>query len=611
MQMKVLVVDDSASDRLLIKKMLSGHCVLTACDGMEAMRILEAHDGIDLLILDLHMPNMDGFKVLESLKGNERYNKLITIILAEALDDEINGLKLGAADYIRKPIRVDLLKARIDVHIALLCAQHAYKHQRDEQTLIFDMIFEQAPIGIAITRRRGPERADRDVIRVNSEYEKITGRTKDELMRLGWEEITHPDDMEEDKKNYRKLVSGEIQIYTMDKRYIKPDGSVVWVHMIVAPLILSDDQPYGHITLVQDITERKTIEKALAESERSKSVFLSHLPGLAYRCNNDEEWTMQYVSAGCFNLTGYHPEALLYNRDLSYNDIIVPEYREALIREWARTLPIRQPFKHEYEIMTATGERKWVLEMGQGIYDDDGEVESLEGIVIDISDRKAVENTLKYNSEHDKWTGLYNRDYLVALLEKDIRLKRGIKKALIGINLSMVQLLAINYGYQYTQNLMKKVAEALSLHCTEHRLLFHARENRFVFYLLDYKDKNELVDFSRAIISTLESLLITERIGGGIGILEIEPSQDEVDINILLRRLLIASERTLSVFGRDFQIYFYNQELEALVNRERDIVEALNMIAAGDDTNNALFLQYQPLMTYKRVPYAALRRWPD
>ena len=90
--------------------MLSGHCVLTACDGMEAMRILEAHDGIDLLILDLHMPNMDGFKVLESLKGNERYNKLITIILAEALDDEI-WLKAWGCRLYPQPIRVDLLKA--------------------------------------------------------------------------------------------------------------------------------------------------------------------------------------------------------------------------------------------------------------------------------------------------------------------------------------------------------------------------------------------------------------------------------------------------------------------------------------------------------------------
>lgn len=67
---------------------------------------------------------------------------------------------------------------------------------------------------------------------------------------------------------------------------------------------------------------------ALSESERSKSVFLSHLPGLAYRCDNDWEWTMQYVSAGCLELTGYPPESLLHNRDKSFFSIIAPEYHD-------------------------------------------------------------------------------------------------------------------------------------------------------------------------------------------------------------------------------------------------------------------------------------------
>ena len=150
------------------------------------------------------------------------------------------------------------------------------------------------------------------------------------------------------------------------------------------PLALSNGQLCSHICLVQDITERKEMEKALNESERSKSVLLSHLPGLAYRCNYDYDWTMQYVSNGCYNLTGYPPESLLYNRDLSYNDIISPEYREAIRNEWKHVLSERKPLKYEYEIITASGEKKWVLEMGQGIYNDNGEVEALEGIVLDI-----------------------------------------------------------------------------------------------------------------------------------------------------------------------------------------------------------------------------------
>lgn len=599
MLIKILVVDDCATERAIIKDTLGGYCVLTASGGTEAMRMLREHEGINLMILDLNIPDMDGFQVLEMLKGEKQFNSLRTIILSnyDESEKEIRGLKLGAVDYIRKPIHMDLLKARVDVHAALLQAQYALERKLDEKTFSFDLIFEQAPIGIAISQRCGPEDTDDIIIRTNAAYEKITGRTKEELLNTAWAGITHPDDLEEDLEQLRKLRSGEISIYSMDKRYIRPDGSEAWVHMVIAPLELPNDHQYKNICLIQDITERKEMERALNESERSKSVLLANLPGLAYRCNNDEEWTMQYVSQGCLKLTGYPPESLLHNRDLSYNDIISPEYRERLREEWKRILAARLPFKYEYEIITATGEKKWVLEMGQGIYNDDGEVEALEGLVLDISDRKAIENTLKYNYEHDRWTGLYNRDYLVSLLEKEILLKKRSKMALIGINLDTVQLLASNYGFHYSQVLMKKAAEVLSRLCADNRMLFHARENRFAFYIYDYKDKNELLDFSNTLVKTLRSLFVTERIGGGIGILEI--GHDDDDVELLMRRLLISSEKNVGLFEEGFEVCFYDEELEAIVDRERDIIEALNAIASDSRTNDDLILLFQPIIDLK------------
>ena len=212
MLVKILVVDDSATDRMIIKSMLSEYYILTACDGVEAIRMLEEHDGINLLILDLKMPNMDGFQVLEFLKGDERYKNLRTIILTnyDELDNEIKGLKLGAVDYIRKPIHMASLRARIDVHTALLRAEDALRQQLAEQTMTFDILFEKAPIGIAISHSFDPYRPGKADVRINSKFEQITGRTKEEILRLGWAKITHPDDLEEDSRNFRKLQSGEI-----------------------------------------------------------------------------------------------------------------------------------------------------------------------------------------------------------------------------------------------------------------------------------------------------------------------------------------------------------------------------------------------------------------
>ncbi|MFY9383569.1 MAG: response regulator, partial [Acetomicrobium sp.] len=308
MLIKILIAEDSAVDMMIIKNMLSEYSVLTARDGVEAMHILEEHDDIDLLILDLHMPNMDGFQVLERLKSDPRYRKIRTIILTinDELANEIKGLKLGAVDYIRKPIQMESLRARIAVHVELIKTQQALEQKLHEQGLTFDVIFHQAPIGIAICYNAQPTTVEANkYCRINPMFEQITGRKKEELIKLGWAAITHPDDLEEELKNYKKLQSGEISGYQMDKRLIRPDGSIVWVNLIKSRLALSDDQQYSSICLIKDITERKMMEKALVESERSKSVLLSHLPGMAYRSQYDREWTMEYISDGCMELTGY------------------------------------------------------------------------------------------------------------------------------------------------------------------------------------------------------------------------------------------------------------------------------------------------------------------
>lgn len=732
MQIKILVVDDSASDRLILKNMLSEYSILTACDGVEALRVFAEHDGINLLILDLNMPNMNGFQVLESLNREERYRRLRTIILTniDEVDNEIKGLKLGAVDYIRKPIHMDSLKARIDVHVALLRAEDALEKQLEDQILNFDMIFDQAPIGIAISHSRDPQRSDKNIIKINSMFEQITGRTKEELIDSGWAKITHPDDLDEDIDNFRKLQVGEIKSYSMEKRYIKPDESVAWVYMVVASIAPLAENKLNHMCLIQDITnqkaandaliesekkyriitenmsdvvwqmdltlkttyispsvkkllgespqelmqrkleekfpeqslrkiqsvlfgelekekdpqidknrsrtlevehykadgtviwiemnvsfirddngnavgfqgssrditKRKLAEIALKESERSKSVLISNLPGMAYRYSRNPSWMMQFVSDGSIALTGYAPERFLNSKDFFLKDLIAPEYREVIWCEWEHVIANRVPFSSEYEIITASGERKWVIGMAKTTNDEHGEVDALEGIILDISDRKEMENRLRYINEHDNWTGLYNRDYLEALLNSDIKKKDGLKRAVISINLSTVQLLIANYGFHYTQNLIKMAAETLSQYCSDTRLLFKTYENRFVFYLIDYKDKNELVEFSDIIAEALKALFVTDRIDGGIGILEIEQDDDEIDVDLILRRLLIASERFIAVSEKDFEACFYNEELEAAVNREGEIRQTLTGIANEDTGGDELFLHYQPIM---------------
>jgi PAS domain S-box-containing protein len=292
-------------------------------------------------------------------------------------------------------------------------------------------------------------------------------------------------------------------------------------------------------------------------------------------------------------LTGYTAENLLNNRDITFNDLIAPEYHESLWKEWERTLAERIPFKHEYEIITANKERKWVLEMGEGIYDEQGKVEALEGIILDITDRKNIENNLRYNNEHDTWTGLRNRRYLENILKQDAEINTSDKRALFSINLSTVNSLSLVYGFHYSQELIKKAAEALKLKCTDMCQLYSTYENRFVFYVKDYKNKSDLIKFSESVANSLESLLTVERIGGGIGIIEIDDNNGQ-DINQLLKNLLIASEKAMNINDRDFSFCFFNMDMETEIIREEEVKHVLAQIA--EDVNNSLFLQFQPIL---------------
>jgi len=464
--------------------------------------------------------------------------------------------------------------------------------------VLYRNIFEQALVGIAIVNGENfTYQSEYGHSNINPMFERILGRTSVELMNVKWTDITHPDDLHANMEAYNEFKDGKNNGYTLEKRYIKPDGSVVWTNIKVSRIFGLGDNPTTHLTVAEDISERKQMEFALKESERKMAVLLSHLPGMAYRCKYDHDWTMQFVSEGTYNLTGYSPESLINNRELSFNDLISPEYREILWNRWEYVLEKRLPFKYEYEITTASGERKWVLEMGQGIYNSDGKVEALEGIILDISERKEIENNLRYIIEHDKLTGLYNRDYLEAILIRDAEKQAEQKRAVVGINLNTVQLLTANYGYHHTQNMIKSAADALTRHSNDKCMLFKTHENRFVFYIKGYKDKNELIGFCEAVMATLEELFVTDRIGGGIGICEID-QMVEMDVDMLLKRLLIATERATNIYNKDFSYCYYNDELEGIVMREAEIRQALAKVATSDD-DSELYLEFQPIWDLK------------
>ncbi len=208
----------------------------------------------------------------------------------------------------------------------------------------------------------------------------------------------------------------------------------------------------------------KKINAALSESERSKSVLLANLPGVAYRCRFDADWTMEFISEGCQKLTGYCSEDLLDNRHLSFNQLIYPEDRDWIWNAWQHALSRNEPVRLEYRIRTADQQEKWVFE--QGVFVDTGKDEQLriEGLIIDITERKRIEEENYQLSVRDHLTGLYNRRYLferlTTMLSEHQREEKILSLAII--DLDFFKVLNDTHGHQAGDYVLQEFAALMN-----------------------------------------------------------------------------------------------------------------------------------------------------
>ncbi len=146
--------------------------------------------------------------------------------------------------------------------------------------------------------------------------------------------------------------------------------------------------------VARNVNEGKLAEQVLREQQRMLDTLLSNLPGMVYRCLNDPKWTIEFVSQGCFALTGYGPEDLVGNRTLAYADVIAPSDQASVWESVQAALAERRPFQLRYRIRSRDGKEKWVWEQGRGVFSDSGQLLALEGYITDITDMRRAEADL-------------------------------------------------------------------------------------------------------------------------------------------------------------------------------------------------------------------------
>jgi signal transduction histidine kinase len=249
----ILIVDDTHDNLNFLNGLLKNkYKVKVANSGEKALRIVQSELLPDLILLDIMMPEMDGYEVCRILKADSRTRKIPIIFLTAKsdVDDEIRGLEAGAADYITKPISPPILLSRVKVHIKLKEMQDSLRQQREW----FYSIIEFAPDAILVIDNK------EEIVLCNSRAADIFGYEQHELYFQNFADLVkHNKGIRQNKSEF------PVEINFNDLPNLRA-GSVCTC------------------VLVHDITEQKRIENEIREAKelaetanQMKSDFLANM----------------------------------------------------------------------------------------------------------------------------------------------------------------------------------------------------------------------------------------------------------------------------------------------------------------------------------------------
>ncbi|RDH85715.1 MAG: hypothetical protein DIZ80_01960 [endosymbiont of Galathealinum brachiosum] len=262
----------------------------------------------------------------------------------------------------------------------------------------FRTIFEEAPLGVAVI-----DSLTGEIYHVNQQFADIAGRTKKEMENIDWIEITHPDDVQEDLDNMALMNSGKTTGFNMNKRYVQPDGTYVWINMTITPMTVDDRTHPRHLCMIENITERKEIEEKLnklaqAVEQSPESIVIS---------NTNAE--IEYVNTAFTINSGYSADEVVgENPRMLQSGNTSPEQYEKM---WAN-LTQGRVWKGEFNNKRKDGTEYIEFAHISPIVQSDGKISHYVGVKEDITEKKKMAKEL---DEHRN-----NLEKLVALRTREL-----------------------------------------------------------------------------------------------------------------------------------------------------------------------------------------------
>ncbi|MDP3709476.1 MAG: ABC transporter substrate-binding protein [Polaromonas sp.] len=230
----------------------------------------------------------------------------------------------------------------------------------------------------------------------NPAYYAIIGYTEAELRTTDTRELTHPDDRVRYAALRDRMLAGEFESFSDEKRYVKKDGSAVWVRSTVSLVRSAAGEATHIISVTEDITARRAIQDQLRQSE-----VLLEIAGRTARIGG---WMLQLPAEPVVwsdEVCKIHDMPLGTRPTLQQAlEFYAPEWREKIADAVQSSIQGGRSFDEELEIITASGRRVWVRAIGEVARDESGKLHRLHGSVQDITERKqAQESILRLNAE--------------------------------------------------------------------------------------------------------------------------------------------------------------------------------------------------------------------
>ena len=258
-------------------------------------------------------------------------------------------------------------------------------HQSEER---FRGAFEAAAVGMALVDPDGK------FLRVNRMLCEIVGYSEQELLRLDFQQITHPEDLDADLDYVRRTLAGEISCYRMEKRYIHKKGHVVWIVLSVSLVRDAEGRPLHFVAMIEDITPRKRAEEAVRESERRFRELADSAPVLIIM--GDLEVGCTFVNQTAVDFFGVPADDLLGAGILGR---FHPDDLRRCESDFRRVMPDRQTLTAEYRLLREDDTYRWMAFRSIPRVLADGTLLGYLTCCTDVTERKEVEASLRRAKE--------------------------------------------------------------------------------------------------------------------------------------------------------------------------------------------------------------------